>query len=224
MSAAAPAPVFPYWKAFVAALLLHGLLFLLVSTGLVAPPQFGVAVGTGSIEVSLVSAPPHEPEPDRAEQEVPPPPETPQEDDMALSRVQPHEVMPPPPELEKPKPAPVRPAVTQSETDRKDETPPKPSGSGAIYNAKPDYLQNPPPPYPEKARRAGREGVVRLKVFIDEKGRPTEVVVRSSSGDPLLDETARAHVLRTWKFRPARALGIPVKGQVEIPVRFDLNN
>ena len=46
------------------------------------------------------------------------------------------------------------------------------------------------PAYPPASRRAGEEGTVRLKVLVDEKGRPRDVAVATSSGFARLDEAA----------------------------------
>ena len=93
---------------------------------------------------------------------------------------------------------------------------------GAMTEAKPNYLKNPAPRYPEQARRAGHEGLVMLNARVGADGRAQEVAVRASSGFPLLDEAALKAVQR-WKFKPARIGSVPVDSRVEIPVRFELS-
>ena len=55
------------------------------------------------------------------------------------------------------------------------------------------------PVYPPASRRASEEGTVRLKVLVDEAGRPKDVQVAQSSGFGRLDEAAKQAV-RRWKF------------------------
>lgn len=78
----------------------------------------------------------------------------------------------------------------------------------------------PPPEYPEMARRARVEGVVRLKAVIDEHGRVTDVVVTGSV--PLLDDAAVAAVKR-WRYRPATLNGEPIRVYLNVGVTFALN-
>jgi periplasmic protein TonB len=55
------------------------------------------------------------------------------------------------------------------------------------------------PIYPPASRRASEEGTVRLKVLVDEAGRPKDVQVAQSSGFSRLDDAAKQAV-RRWKF------------------------
>ena len=91
----------------------------------------------------------------------------------------------------------------------------------ALIMAKPLYRQNPAPAYPRKARRLGYEGIVMLKVLVDENGRVDELMVLDSSGYPILDRTALASV-RKWLFEPGTEGGIRKKMWVRVPVRFRL--
>lgn len=67
------------------------------------------------------------------------------------------------------------------------------------------------PVYPPASRRMDEQGSVRLRVMVDERGRPQEVQVAQSSGFPRLDEAAVSAVKR-WVFAPA------VQGSVAVPV------
>ncbi len=96
-----------------------------------------------------------------------------------------------------------------------------PSSGGAL--AVPSYFQNPPPPYPEEARRLREEGLAVLHVEVDAQGNVTSAVLKQSTGFPPLDDSALATV-KTWKFKPARMGGIPVSTSVDIPVRFKLED
>jgi len=94
--------------------------------------------------------------------------------------------------------------------------------SGAVLKlARPLYKQNTAPPYPRKARRLGYEGIVMLKVLINEGGRVDNLTVLKSSGYTVLDRAALSAV-RNWLFEPGTEGGIKKKMWVKIPVRFDL--
>jgi protein TonB len=96
-------------------------------------------------------------------------------------------------------------------------------GDGSDALARPAYGSNPKPPYPLAARRLGVEGVVTLEVLVRPDGSPAEVRVQSSSGSPLLDESALDTVRTRWRFLPARRGNIPVESRVTFPVRFRLS-
>ncbi len=94
-----------------------------------------------------------------------------------------------------------------------------PSSGGALEV--PSYFQNPHPPYPEEARRLRQEGLAVLHVEVDAQGNVASVLLKQSTGFPLLDESA-VETVKTWKFKPARMAGIAVSTSVDIPVRFKL--
>ncbi|PID59687.1 MAG: energy transducer TonB [Ignavibacteriae bacterium] len=75
--------------------------------------------------------------------------------------------------------------------------------------------------YPEIAKRAGVQGRVFVKAFVDETGtvRKAEVVKGIGAG---CDEAAVAAVMKT-RFSPGEQRGKPVKVQVSIPILFKLN-
>ena len=111
-------------------------------------------------------------------------------------------VVPPPPE---PEPVAAAPAVV----------------TAPIFAA--DYLDNPAPYYPVLARRAGEQGRVVLRVLVSPAGRADEVEIRTSSGYPRLDESARSTV-RRWRFVPAKRGDEPVSAWVLIPISFRLES
>ncbi len=74
--------------------------------------------------------------------------------------------------------------------------------------------------YPEIAKRAGIEGKVYVKAFVDEEGNVTKAVVEKGLGAGL-DEAAVKAVKET-KFKPGKQRGKPVKVQVMIPIVFKL--
>lgn len=87
--------------------------------------------------------------------------------------------------------------------------------------ARPDYRENPEPPYPPAARRRRQEGLVLLKVKVTSEGRAAQVEVKQSSGFSILDEAA-LQTVRRWEFEPARIDSLAVDSEVEIPVHFRL--
>jgi protein TonB len=82
-------------------------------------------------------------------------------------------------------------------------------------------LSSPSPRHPELARGRGREGTVFVEADVDERGVPSAVRVRQSSGHAILDEAAVAAIDR-WRFSPARSAGKPVPRRVVVPVEFQL--
>lgn len=78
-----------------------------------------------------------------------------------------------------------------------------------------------PAPHPLALRERGIEGVVRLRVWVDELGRASEVLLAASSGWRLFDDAAVAQA-RRCPFQPARRGAQPVGSWVEFPVRFAL--
>ncbi len=74
--------------------------------------------------------------------------------------------------------------------------------------------------YPEIAKRAGIQGRVYIKAFIDENGDVTETeIIKGLDGG--CSEIAAAAVKNT-KFEPGRQKGKPVKVQVTVPIMFKL--
>lgn len=84
-------------------------------------------------------------------------------------------------------------------------------------------MQASSPPYPRDALRSGHQGTVVLQVLVGVDGRPLEVVVETGSGYRELDETARRHVLRRWRFQPAMRDGRAVQAIGLVPIEFRLD-
>jgi protein TonB len=80
---------------------------------------------------------------------------------------------------------------------------------------------NPPPRYPESARRRGVEGTVLVRLVISGRGEVTGAEVIESSGSDLLDQAALG-ALRQWRFTPGRWAEHIVHYTVVVPVRFAL--
>lgn len=79
------------------------------------------------------------------------------------------------------------------------------------------------PAYPSASRRAGEEGTVRLKVLVDEKGRPKDVAVATSSGFPRLDQAAMEAV-RKWRFVAATDGANPMSAWTQVAITFRLTS
>ena len=89
---------------------------------------------------------------------------------------------------------------------------PKPIGGIAAILAKLEY--------PPLAKRAGVQGKVHVKAFVDEKGvvQKVELVLGIGAG---CDEEALQAVMNT-PFSPGKQRGKPVKVQVVVPIKFVL--
>jgi len=79
------------------------------------------------------------------------------------------------------------------------------------------------PTYPPASRRAGEEGTVRLKVLVDETGRPKDVEVAQSSGFTRLDDAAMQAV-RRWRFQAARDASGPISAWTQVAITFKLTD
>jgi TonB family protein len=82
-------------------------------------------------------------------------------------------------------------------------------------------MKNLPPSYPLLARRKGFEGRVLLLVNVDIKGKVEDILIVESSGHRILDRSA-LEAVKKWEFQAARKNGMPVKGEILIPIRFRL--
>ncbi|MEG3154156.1 energy transducer TonB [Sphingomonas sp. RB1R13] len=77
------------------------------------------------------------------------------------------------------------------------------------------------PPYPAAKRDAGIEAALVLRLSIDERGRVTSVEPVGKA-DPAFLASARAHLIRAWRFDPATEDGKPVASTKTITLRFEL--
>jgi protein TonB len=100
------------------------------------------------------------------------------------------------------------------------EPPPPAAITAPVFDAA--YLQNPKPAYPLVSLRLREQGRVILRVRVSSAGTAEEVQVRTSSGYPRLDESARETVSH-WKFAPARRGAEAVTEWVLIPIPFKLD-
>ena len=180
-------------------------------------PARSALLAMAPIMVSLVSPPkpeakPPAPKPPKPKSVVKPlPPKPPEPLPLITAPIEaPSPVIaPPPPPPPEPAPVVVAPVVVA----------PPPVVTAPIFAA--DYLDNPAPPYPSLARRAGEQGRVVLRVLVSPGGKADAVEIRTSSGHRRLDESARDTV-RRWRFIPAKRGDEPVQAWVLIPISFRL--
>ena len=85
----------------------------------------------------------------------------------------------------------------------------------------PSFYFRQEPAYPERARRAGTEGIVGVRVALTAEGAVREVSLVRSSGSRLLDEAALA-AARASIFTPASRNHSPVAAEAVADYRFEL--
>lgn len=85
-----------------------------------------------------------------------------------------------------------------------------------------EYVREPVPRYPPKSRKLREQGMVVLRVLIDEQGVACSIEIETSSGSARLDHAAREAVERA-AFRPYIEDGSPRRAFVLIPIEFSLN-
>ena len=85
----------------------------------------------------------------------------------------------------------------------------------------PSFLFRQEPAYPERARRAGAEGVVGVRIALAADGSVRQVELTRSSGSRLLDESALA-AARASTFTPASRNRSPVDSEAVASYRFEL--
>jgi protein TonB len=84
----------------------------------------------------------------------------------------------------------------------------------------PAFLKKEMPVYPALARRLGREGLVVLRLTIDEHGILTHLEIVEDPGYGF--SAAAAEAARKSRFAPARVNGRPTACRALLPVRFEL--
>ena len=92
----------------------------------------------------------------------------------------------------------------------------------SLQTARPDHAYSPKPTYPLALRDLGVSGVVWLRVWVDDAGRPREIELSKGSGYRLFDEAA-LRAVQHWRFIPAKNEQQNVASWVEFAVRFELN-
>ena len=115
--------------------------------------------------------------------------------------------------------APERKPIEKKSAQKKPASPP---ASKTANVPEPVVVRNPPPFYPETARRSGWEGRVIVRAEVSANGIPTSVTLAKSSGYGVLDQAA-LRAVKGWRFQPRTLGGVPLAGTVEVPVNFSLN-
>lgn len=77
------------------------------------------------------------------------------------------------------------------------------------------------PSYPSEALEKKKEGITILKIFVNAEGKVDSVMVLKSSGNILLDESAKKAVLES-KFRPAEINNKPIGMWIILPYQFTI--
>lgn len=212
------------WIGLLVSVALHAGILLGTDAWIVKRAQYGLAQGENSVAVELVegaSEPVATPQPLPQPEPVAKP--APEEMSQAVER---------------------QPAAPQAMVQKETEKPPQKahsvagrgkgvSGAGkdaitlrrasGATSAQPDYLNNPPPPYPEECRCQGQQGTVMVKVLVSPRGTAQSVALSRSSGFGPLDRAA-LEAVRRWRFRAATMGGIPIESYVLVPIRFVLEN
>ncbi|MEP7246837.1 MAG: energy transducer TonB [Gammaproteobacteria bacterium] len=148
-----------------------------------------------------------------------------------IEAVEPDDVVPPPPMPEMAAPtAPTidpplitiadEPAAPNAITVAVAESPTPPAEAAPRTVSDVAYLQPPSLKYPPESRRAGEEGLVVLRVLIDELGRASRIEIQRSSGYARLDAAARSAIERAL-FRPYVENGVPRMAFALVPVEFN---
>ncbi|MFY9511246.1 MAG: energy transducer TonB, partial [Rubrivivax sp.] len=114
-------------------------------------------------------------------------------------------------------PAPPAPAITPPPP-----APPLPSilkvSAGSLR-----YLVEPALEVPRISRRLGELGTVTLRVVVDARGQPREVLLLHSSGFERLDQQALG-AMRRARFVPCSQDGKPVECVFDAPIEYTLEN
>ncbi len=84
----------------------------------------------------------------------------------------------------------------------------------------PHFIRRAKPQYPSVARQLGKEGLVLLRVSLDEQGKVTGIEIVNKAGSGFDEEAIKAVEQST--FSPAKKDGQPVECKVLLPVRFQL--
>lgn len=108
----------------------------------------------------------------------------------------------------------ARPDVPAQDTTR------KPPADFIDVDTPPSVIHRVEPKYPEVAKRAGMEGKVWLKIWIDTSGTAREVVVLKSDADVFNAPAIEA--ARGFRFTPAYNKNRPVDVWVSVPFKFVL--
>jgi protein TonB len=105
-----------------------------------------------------------------------------------------------------------------------------PTQQGAVAGSQPVLLggelsvsctERTAPAYPKQSLRLGEQGKTVLLVELDELGRVANVLVKTKSGFPRLDEAA-INAVKSWRCNPAKQNGIAVRSVASQPFNFTI--
>lgn len=85
------------------------------------------------------------------------------------------------------------------------------------------HPDNPPPLYPDSAKRLGLQGEAVVRVTVAPDGTPEKLILVESSGWSVLDDAA-LETVRQWRFLPGQEGGAEVRTTIELPIVFSLND
>ena len=201
-------------------LVLHVAAFYAIQSGLLSRV---VSAAMPTITTVSIIAPPAPPKP--------PTPSVPKT--VELSAPMPRVVIPPLPMIAV---APTEPTITPPQPSRAEAAPPATSAPAAPSTPAPsppapstprtvssvEYIKAPQLVYPNLSRRLGESGTVVLRILINEKGLPEQILVHKSTGYSNLDEAGRQAAMRAL-FKPMIENGKPVPVYVLVPLTFQLS-
>ncbi len=132
--------------------------------------------------------------------------------------------------------APTEPTITPPQPSRAETVPAATSAPVATASPAPsppapptprtvssvEYIKAPQLVYPNLSRRLGESGTVVLRILINEKGLPEQILVHKSTGYSNLDEAGRQAAMRAL-FKPMIENGKPVPVYVLVPLTFQLS-
>ena len=96
----------------------------------------------------------------------------------------------------------------------------KPPVDMKAVDVEPKLIKAGAPVYPKEAAKAGQEGMVWVKVWVNAKGEPKEVEVLKSENQVF--NQAALDAAKEYRFKPAEIKGEPVSVWVTIPFKFKL--
>ncbi len=99
-------------------------------------------------------------------------------------------------------------------------SPPAPSAPRTVSSV--EYIKAPQLIYPNLSKRLGESGTVVLRILINEKGLPEQILIHKSTGYNNLDEAGRQAAQRAL-FKPMIENGKPVPVYVLVPLTFQLS-
>lgn len=127
-------------------------------------------------------------------------------------------ITPPPSQVRVSEPAPA--PVVAAPLAAAPAAPAAPAGPRVISAV--EYIRAPQPVYPSSSRRMGEQGVVTLRVLVNEKGYAEQASIQKSSGSSNLDEAGRAAVMRAL-FKPYVEDGKAQPVYVVVPINFQMS-